>query len=77
MTDWLTDDVSIDLHLAVLLRQLESLIIALRQHQEVDGWAVVVQAQEEPEAHANIEWTFFHTISNRGTETGKLSNLTD
>lgn len=33
----LTDDVGIDLHLPVLLRQLESFIVALRQHQEVDG----------------------------------------
>lgn len=33
----LTDDVCIDLHLAVLLRQLEGLVVALRQNQEVDG----------------------------------------
>lgn len=32
----LTNDVCIDLHLSVLLSQLESFIIALRQNQEVD-----------------------------------------
>lgn len=49
LTGRLTDDVCVDLHLSVLLRQLERFIVALRQHQEVDGWAVVVQQQEEPE----------------------------
>lgn len=43
-----TDDVGVDLHLSVLLSQLESLIVTVRQNQEVDGRPVVVQAQEEP-----------------------------
>lgn len=50
----LTDDVCIDLHLSVLLRQLESFIVALRQNQEVDGRAIVVQPQEEPETQQHI-----------------------
>lgn len=33
----LTDDVCVDLHLTMLLCQLESFIVALRQDQEVDG----------------------------------------
>lgn len=33
----LTDDVCVDLHLSVLLRQLESLIVTVRQNQEVNG----------------------------------------
>lgn len=37
LTGRLTDDVCVDLHLSVLLRQLERFIVALRQHQEVDG----------------------------------------
>lgn len=36
-THRLTNDVCVDLHLSVLLRQLESFIIALGQNQEVDG----------------------------------------
>lgn len=44
----LTNDVGVDLHLSVLLRQLEGLIVAARQNQEVNGWAVVLQRQEKP-----------------------------
>lgn len=47
----LTDDCSVDLHLPVLLCQMESLLVALGQNQEVDGRAIVVQAQEEPYVH--------------------------
>lgn len=49
----LTNDVCVDLHLAVLLRQLEGLVVALRQNQEVDGRAVVVQPQKEPKPYAD------------------------
>lgn len=36
-TEELTNDVCVDLHLSVLLCQLESLIVATRQNQEVNG----------------------------------------
>lgn len=36
-TEELTDDVCVDLHLTVLLCQLEGLIVAMRQNQEMNG----------------------------------------
>lgn len=37
LAEGLTDDVSVDVYLAVLLCQLEGLVVATGQHQEVDG----------------------------------------
>lgn len=43
-------DVRVQLHLAVGPRQLEGLVHAARQHQELDGRLEVVQSLEEPTA---------------------------
>lgn len=37
LAEGLTNDVSVDVYLAVLLCQLKGLVVAARQHQEVDG----------------------------------------
>ena len=43
-----TDDFGVGLHVSVLLRQLEGLVVAARHHQELDRRAEIVQLLEEP-----------------------------
>lgn len=43
-----TDDISIDVHLAVLLREPEGLVVAARRYEELNGGREVLRAQVVP-----------------------------